>query len=159
MPPASFSPRLHAWPEANYLLFPWCPCTTLPTHSIPISWCLLRAHTQRQLPFVLTTHQTCHRPWSAQEALGTPGPHHSSECDLRVEWAHGRGLHLLSQGLGEEGAPSLPPLPPSLLFPVALMLVEAARRTWTMTQRRTPWYLPSVNGHAGGTAQSTVRLP
>ncbi|KAB0391129.1 hypothetical protein E2I00_002193, partial [Balaenoptera physalus] len=31
-----------------------------------------------QLPSVLTTHRNCHRPWSAQEALGTPGPHPST---------------------------------------------------------------------------------
>ncbi|XP_036706908.1 segment polarity protein dishevelled homolog DVL-3 isoform X3 [Balaenoptera musculus] len=78
-------------------------------------WCRLRAHTQSQLPSVLTTHRNCHRPWSAQEALGTPGPH-----------------------------------------PSTLMLVGAARRTWTMTQRLTPWCLPSESGHDGGMAQSTL---
>nr|CCQ43262.1 alternative protein DVL3 [Homo sapiens] len=38
--------------------------------------------------------------------------------------------------------------------PSTLMLVGAARRTWTMTQRRTLWCLPSESGHAGGMAQS-----
>ena len=154
--PASSSPSLHSLPEANCRTSPGRPGTILPTHFLPISWCQLRAHTQSQLPSVLITHPSCHRPWSVQEALGTPGPPPSSECDLRVGRARGGGPRQLSPGLGE-GAPSLPPLPPSPLFPTALMLEGAARRTWTMTQRRTPWCLPSGSGHAGGTAQSTVR--
>lgn len=158
MSPASFSPSLHALPEASYPASPSCPCAMLPTHFLPISWCQLKAHTQSQLPSVLITRQSCHRPWNAQEALGTLGPHPSSECDPRLGRAYGGGPHQLSPGLGE-GAPSLPPPPPSPVFPAALMLVGAARRTWTMTQRRTHWCLPSGSGLAGGTAQSTVRLP
>lgn len=154
---ASFSPSLMPCQKPT-IPFSLGPCALLSMHFLPISWCRLRAHTQSQLPSVLTTHRNCHRPWSAQEALGTPGPHPSSECDLRVGRAHGGGLRQLSSGLGE-GAPSLPPPPPSPLFPAALMLVGAARRTWTMTQRLTPWCLPSESGHDGGMAQSTVRLP
>lgn len=155
--PASFSPSLHALPDATGRTSPRRPGATLPTYFLPISWCQLRAHTQSQRPSVLITHLSCHHPWSEQEALGTPGPPPSSECDLRVVRAHGGGPRHFSPGLGE-GAPSLPPLPPSPLFPAALMLEGAARRTWTMTQRRTPWCLPNGSGRAGGTAQSTVRL-
>lgn len=39
--------------------------------------------------------------------------------------------------------------------PSTLMLVGAARRTWTMTQRPTPWYLPNESGPDGGMALST----
>ena len=64
--------------------FPWGLCAPVPKHLLPISWCRLKAHTQNQRPSVLTARQNCHRPWSAQEASATPGPHPSSECDRRV---------------------------------------------------------------------------
>lgn len=114
--PGSFSPSLHAMPEASYLLYPWCPRTILPTHSFPVSWYLPRAPTQSQLHSVPTTHQNCHRPWSAQEALGTPGPHPSSECGLRVERAHGGSLLQVNPGLGG-GNPQPAPSPTKSSLP------------------------------------------
>lgn len=108
MSPSLFSPSLHVLLEPNHPVSPWCPCAILPTHFLPISWCQLRAHTQSQLPSVLITLRSCHHPWSAREALGTPGPHPSSECDLRVRRACGGGPCQLSLGLGE-GVPILPP--------------------------------------------------
>lgn len=154
--PASFAPSLRALPEANY---PTSPCPpAIPSHFLLISWCQLKARTQSQLPSVLITHRSCRLPWSAQEASGTPGRRPSSECDLRVHRVCGEGQLSSAQGWGRE-PPAGPLPPPSPVFPAALMLVGAARRTWTTTQRRTPWCLPSGSGLAGGTAQSTVRLP
>lgn len=156
--PASFSQAFmpHQKPSPHSHI-PCAPYDLDLTCFLSISWCQLRAHTQSQPPSVLITHQSCHHLWSAREALGTPDPHPSSEYYLRVERANGRGPHQLSPGLGE-GTPSLPPPLPSPFFPAALMLVGAARRTWTMTQRQTPWCLPSGSGHAGGMAQSMVCL-
>lgn len=110
--PASFSPSLHALPEANYPTSPWCP-RAIPSHFLPISWCQLKAHTQSQLPSVLITHRSCHLPWSAQEASGTPGRHPSSECDLRVDRACGEGQVSSAQGWGRE--PPACPLPHQVL--------------------------------------------
>lgn len=81
----------------------WCP-----------GWCLQRARTLSQHPLVLITLLSCHHPWSAQGASGTPG-----------------------------------------LLPSTLLLVGAAKRTWTMTQRRIPWCLPSVSGRAEEMAPNT----
>lgn len=110
--PASFSPSLHALPEANYPTSPWCP-RAIPSHFLPISWCQLKAHTQSQLPSVLITHRSCHLPWSAQEASGTPGRHPSSECDLKVDRACGEGQVSSAQGWGRE--PPACPLPHQVL--------------------------------------------
>lgn len=69
--------------------------------------------------------------------------------------AWGRGTS--AQPRAGEGSPhSLFSSPPILLYPLALMLVEAAKKTWTMTRRLTPWCLPNESVPVGGMAQSTV---
>lgn len=132
--------------------------TAVTAHFLSGSWYLLRARTQSQPLSVLIIHQSCHLQWNAQEALGTLGPPPSSKCVLKVGMAHGEGAAQFNPGLGK-GAPSLFSSPPSPLHPLALMLVGAVRRTWTMTQRLTPWCLPNESGPDEGMAPSTVCIP
>lgn len=138
------------------LAFPCLPPPT--TYFLLGSWYRPRARTQSQLPSALTTHQSCHLQWNARGALGTLDPRPFSKWDLKVGMAHGKGAPQLNPGL-DKGAPRLLSSPPSPLYLLALTLVEAARRTWTMTRRPTPWCLPNESGPDGGTAQSTVCIP
>lgn len=89
--------------------------TALTTHFLPGSWYLLRARTQSQPLSVLTTRQSCHLQWNAQEALGTLDPPPSSKCDLKVGVAHEEGETQFSPGLGK-GSPNLLLSPPSPLY-------------------------------------------
>lgn len=75
------------------------------THFFLGSWYLLRALTQSQPPSVLTTRQSCHLQWSAQEALGTLDPHPFSKCDFKEGMTQEEGAPQLNPGLGK-GAPA-----------------------------------------------------
>lgn len=145
-------------PAFDVMLAAACVGALVTTHFLLGSWYPLRALTQSQPPSVLTTQQSCHLQWSAQEALGTLDPHPFSKCDFKEGMTQGEGAPQLNPGLGK-GAPSLFSSPTSPPSPLALMPVEAARRTWTMTRRPTPWYLPNGSGPDGGMAQNTVCIP
>lgn len=108
---------------------------------------------------MLITLLSCHHPWSAQGASGTPGLLPSSEWDLWMGLPMVRGVWLSAQSRAGGGSPQPVPSPIKSSPSAALLLVGAAKRTWTMTRRRIPWCLPSVSGHAEEMAPSTVRLP
>lgn len=93
---------LHGWPFLLYstLTSLSCPAgsnillflgTTVTTRFLSGSWYRLRARTQSQPLSVLTTPQSCHLQWNAQEALVTHDPRPSSKCDLKVGMAHREG--------------------------------------------------------------------
>lgn len=96
-------PVFHTYPAgSNILLF--FLGTAVTTHFLSGSWYLPRARTQSRPLSVLTTRQSCHLRWNAQEALGTLDPPPSSKCVLKVGMAHEEGAAQFNPGLGK-GAP------------------------------------------------------